>query len=469
MKIGKLRSKRTILIIVVTTLILMFSILGILVYSNYILTKEASADIIDENESIADNLNKDIVNEVEATEENIIDENLETDEEKNENNNKNPSAKEGNIAKNNSKGYYIKVNYGAQVVTIYGKDENGNYTVPVKAMTCSTGTSTPTSGKYNTPGRKQKWGTLFGHTPGTYVYGQYVTDITGNILFHSVPYTVKANPSTLEYNEYDKLGTKASAGCIRLTVQDAKWIYDNVATGTTVEFYSDSNPGPLGKPSTKKISSYPDNLRSWDPTDASSNNPWRTYKEQQVNNSGNNNANSGNASNSNTNNNTTNNVPQTIPTITMPNLIGLTLAQAEQKLSELGVKYNTKMITSLSKENVFYQSIPAGTNKTANEYGTVIIKSYKKVNQVNAKINVVNSSANTEYNGKIVKLLVNNKELTGTFNGNSYLGTTDINTTNVVVKVYIDNKLLKTQDFNINSILEVNENISSSISITINV
>jgi lipoprotein-anchoring transpeptidase ErfK/SrfK len=176
-------------------------------------------------------------------------------------------------SKNNNIPYYIKVNYGAQVVTIYKKDDNGNYTIPFKAMVCSTGTATPTSGVYSIPARWE-WLRLQG-----YVYGHYSTQITGNILFHSVPYLEKGNKASLEYWEYDKLGTYASAGCIRLTVEDAKWIYNNCVKGTKVEFYSDSNPGPLGKPSAKKISSYPDYLRNWDPTDSDSNNPWKTYNE----------------------------------------------------------------------------------------------------------------------------------------------------------------------------------------------
>ena len=49
----------------------------------------------------------------------------------------------------NTDSFYIKINYGANVVTVYTKDLNGNYTVPYKAFTCSTGTATPTSGIYN--------------------------------------------------------------------------------------------------------------------------------------------------------------------------------------------------------------------------------------------------------------------------------------------------------------------------------
>lgn len=175
---------------------------------------------------------------------------------------------------NNQTPYYIKINYGAQVVTIYGKDEQGNYTIPIKAMVCSTGTYTPKSGVYSIPAR-WKWLGLQGN-----VYGQYCTQINGNILFHSVPYLRKGDTASLEYWEYDKLGTYASAGCIRLTVKDAKWIYDNCAKGTKVEFYSSSDAGPLGRPSAKKISSYPDNLRNWDPTDPSIDNPWLNYNEQ---------------------------------------------------------------------------------------------------------------------------------------------------------------------------------------------
>lgn len=175
--------------------------------------------------------------------------------------------------------YYIIVNYSSNVVTIYVKDENGEYTVPVKAMVCSTGVATPRSGVYKLPGTRAKWGALFGG-----VYGQYTVKIVGNILFHSVPYLSRDN-STLEYWEYDKLGTTASAGCIRLTVEDALWIYNNCGSGTQVEFSADA-PNPLGKPSARKISGY-ENLRGYDPTDPVSNNPWRnsTSQTEKTNNS----------------------------------------------------------------------------------------------------------------------------------------------------------------------------------------
>lgn len=123
--------------------------------------------------------------------------------------------------------YYIKVNLKTQTVNIYEKDENGRYSIPVKVMLCSTGTYTPQTGTYKITTYKKEWLGLQGD-----VYGQYCTQIVGNILFHSVPYLEKYNPSSLEYWEYDKLGQDASLGCIRLTVENAKWIYDNCDTGT---------------------------------------------------------------------------------------------------------------------------------------------------------------------------------------------------------------------------------------------
>ena len=162
--------------------------------------------------------------------------------------------------------YYIKINRALNCVTIYKADSNGKYTIPVKAMVCSTGTATPV-GVFNTTD-KYTWRLLEGN-----VYGQYATRIVDHILFHSVPYYTQ-DKSDLEYEEYNKLGEEASLGCIRLSVEDCKWIYDNCPKGTTVEIYDDTtNPGPLGKPEGIKIDTTSPN-RGWDPTDPDPANPW---------------------------------------------------------------------------------------------------------------------------------------------------------------------------------------------------
>ena len=174
--------------------------------------------------------------------------------------------------------YRLEVNCEQNVVNVYEKDENGEYKDCVKVMLCSVGFATPTSGTYSL---KKYGGWEWKGLQGD-VFGQYATQITGNILFHSVPYTKKGDNSSLEYWEYDKLGTPASLGCIRLTVKNAKWIYDNCASGTKVYFYKDSNPGPLGKPSERKISGDSE-VNGWDPTDPDSDNPWKNYDSTKKN------------------------------------------------------------------------------------------------------------------------------------------------------------------------------------------
>lgn len=173
--------------------------------------------------------------------------------------------------KNNLNGpkYYLKVSYTSNVVAIYTKDDSGEYNNLIRTMVCSTGTATPRGGVYKL-NYKYRWLPLFGG-----VYGQYCSRITGNILFHSVPYLRNHQPDSLEYWEYDKLGTAASAGCVRLTVADAKWIYDNCASGCYVEFCTTLN---VSKPSAAKISSNT-TCRNYDPTDPVANNPWRSYVE----------------------------------------------------------------------------------------------------------------------------------------------------------------------------------------------
>ena len=167
------------------------------------------------------------------------------------------------------KPYYIMVNRAQSTVTVYELDGEGYYTVPVKAMVCSTGRegyATPT-GTFTIGGR-WTWVHMFDDS-----YGQYCTQIKGNILFHSVCYTEK-DPSTLMTEEYNGLGAPASLGCVRLQTADAKWIYDNCARGTKVTIYDGGDPGPLGKPDKLVPHISEEQANGWDPTDPREENPW---------------------------------------------------------------------------------------------------------------------------------------------------------------------------------------------------
>lgn len=164
--------------------------------------------------------------------------------------------------------YYIEVIRNQNIVIVYGKDSNNNYTKVVKVFVASVGKNgkTPTGTFKTTKG--QVWGSLIGG-----VYGQYSTRIVGSILFHSVPYYSK-NKGDLEWKEYNKLGTAASAGCVRLAVRDSKWIYDNIAAGTTVKIYDGQIPAGISKPSAIRIPANSPN-KGWDPTDPDPKNPWK--------------------------------------------------------------------------------------------------------------------------------------------------------------------------------------------------
>lgn len=165
--------------------------------------------------------------------------------------------------------YYIKVNRSQNCITIYGKDENGEYTVPIRAMICSVGTGRRTPLGTFKISNQYRWHALYMNS-----YGQYCSRIAEHILLHSIPYS-KKSPSALRDGVYNALGGKASLGCIRLTVIDAKWIYENCPPGTQVEVYEDAEPGPLGKPNRLIIDS-DSPYKGWDPTDPDENNPWKS-------------------------------------------------------------------------------------------------------------------------------------------------------------------------------------------------
>lgn len=166
--------------------------------------------------------------------------------------------------------YLVAVNRAMCTITVYKKDTAGNYTIPVKAMVCSVGRSgheTPT-GRYNTTNRYD-WRLMVDGS-----YGRYAIRINGSIMFHSVCYFTKVE-SNLEYEEYNKLGSPASLGCIRLCLTDIKWLYDNCPTGFPTVIYDDTaSAGPLGKPSSIKIDVNDTEKRGYDPTDWSTNSPW---------------------------------------------------------------------------------------------------------------------------------------------------------------------------------------------------
>lgn len=130
--------------------------------------------------------------------------------------------------------YTLMVDVANQITRAYTYDENGEYTILVREMICSTGTKrNPTPlGTTIMPSKRARWG----YFPTWDSHAQYLTRIDAANAFHSVLYT-EADERTLAVSSFEDLGSPASHGCVRLYVSDAKWIYDNCKAGTIITVY----------------------------------------------------------------------------------------------------------------------------------------------------------------------------------------------------------------------------------------
>lgn len=73
----------------------------------------------------------------------------------------------------------------------------------------------------------------FDHTFRAYYTCYYWTRFDGPYMFHSQPYHLESF-DILD----DRLGQNVSQGCVRMRIEDAKWIHDNMPIGTTVITYT---------------------------------------------------------------------------------------------------------------------------------------------------------------------------------------------------------------------------------------
>lgn len=160
--------------------------------------------------------------------------------------------------------YWLKVNRQANVVNVYRKTSSSKKWKIYKVMLCSTGVDNGTPCGTYSIAKKWKWQPLYGGH-----YGYCTTQFYHDFLFHSVYYNVSGKHNSLLNAEYNKLGTQASLGCVRMCAMDAKWVYDVCPAGTKVTVYEDKNPGPLGKPKGFKVKG----KTGWDPTDPDKKNP----------------------------------------------------------------------------------------------------------------------------------------------------------------------------------------------------
>ncbi len=164
--------------------------------------------------------------------------------------------------------YAITILVNKNVAIVYGKDEAGEYTHPVKTFICSTGVNTPERGTYKLL-HKYEWKELI-HG----LWGQYATWVTGDILIHSLPYNSPQKDDMWSW-QYNRLGGSVSTGCIRMRCCDCKWIFDYCPCGTPVTFEIVRElPEGITYPTYDKLDlDSPD--AGWDPTDPDPENPWK--------------------------------------------------------------------------------------------------------------------------------------------------------------------------------------------------
>ena len=123
--------------------------------------------------------------------------------------------------------YLVFVNIAEQKTYVYEGSKN-NWTLD-KTFTCSTGIE----------GKETPVGIFTVQTRAPWFFspkygqgGKYYVQFMGNYLFHSIPFnsdkTTISDPT---------LGVPASHGCIRLSVEDSKWLYDNVQNGSKIIIY----------------------------------------------------------------------------------------------------------------------------------------------------------------------------------------------------------------------------------------
>lgn len=121
--------------------------------------------------------------------------------------------------------YIIAVNRGTRKVGIY-QGWRGNWR-NIQYWSCTVGApSSPTvSGVFRIGSR--------GHYFDSGASRCYWwTQFYGNYLFHSTLYNHNGVPTD------SRLGMALSHGCVRLNINNAKWIYDNIPAGTTVIVYN---------------------------------------------------------------------------------------------------------------------------------------------------------------------------------------------------------------------------------------
>ena len=125
--------------------------------------------------------------------------------------------------------YRVEVVLSRQEVQVFQLNGSDEYDL-VQTFTCSTGLNNTTPrGIFLDAHPVNRWH----HFKKFNCWAQYSFVITGDIMFHSVLYSSN-NENSLRSGSLYALGNPASHGCVRLTVADAKWLYEHCKRHTVV-------------------------------------------------------------------------------------------------------------------------------------------------------------------------------------------------------------------------------------------
>ena len=125
--------------------------------------------------------------------------------------------------------YRVEVSIDDQRVYVYERMDSGEYEL-VQTFICSTGLGNLTPRGVFLDGFPVN---VWHHFEKFDCWAKYSFVVEGDIMFHSVLFD-KDDDKTLREGSLYALGQKASHGCIRLKVKDARWLFTNCKRGTLV-------------------------------------------------------------------------------------------------------------------------------------------------------------------------------------------------------------------------------------------
>ncbi len=138
--------------------------------------------------------------------------------------------------------YYLYVEKGSFTLTIYEKDDNGEYTEVYATYRLAHGGNKTPAGKFTLTGDRERWHAF--PDGGTV---QFAVHYEGHLYIHSPLYATD-DPTQLWPKYYDGekgIGKESTGGCLRMVTEAAKFIYDNCPSGTVIEIVNGSPKGTV--------------------------------------------------------------------------------------------------------------------------------------------------------------------------------------------------------------------------------